>query len=194
MKTREEVESRLRALLVEELDRRVEEARKRRPHLCRFNHQHLLDDRKTVDGESNDRYNQITVGLWEPVDRTIGLCMYGQEDPEEWGGNICEDDIDAQRCPMFEPIKTKETILEELSEQIGTPGWVDRNMPGVVELAWVLDKVAVVPPLPWWKRFWYHHILRIRIEPLKASVNILNLLPALELPQTSGEDDEGIGT
>ena len=192
MKTRGEVEGRLRALLVEELNRRVAEARKRRPHLCRFNHRQPLDDRKTVDGEPNSEYNRITTSPWEPVSRTIGLCMYGQQDPEGWEGNICEDDIDAQRCPLFEPLKTKDEILEEFVEQVSTPGWIDDNLPGVAELAWVLEETTYTQQLPWWKLFWYRWILRIRVEPPRASANILELLPAPEV--SSGGGDENLGT
>lgn len=192
MRTREEVEGRLRALLVEELDRRVTEARKRRPHLCQFNHRQPLDDRKTVDGEPNPEYNRITTSPWEPVPHTLGLCMFGQEDPEGWGGNICEDDIDAQRCPLFEPLRTKDEILEEFTQQLGAPGWIDENMPGVAELAWVLEQTSSEARLPWWKLLWYRWVLRIRIEPPRASANILELLPAPELP--GGGNDEGVSS
>lgn len=186
MKTHTEVRDRLRALLVQELDRRVGEASKRRPRLCVHNYRHPLDDRKTVDGEPNQNYNRITSAPWEPVGRTIGLCMYGQEDPENWKGTVCEDDIDAQRCPLFTPLKAKDEILLELNQQLDTPGWAESNMPEVAGLMWVLDEVSV-PPLPWWKVLWYRWILRIHVEPpMKANTH--DLLPA------PGDRDEGVGS
>lgn len=175
MRSEAEVKSRLRALVVQELDRRVAEAQKRKPHLCRYNYRHPLDDRKTVDGEPNEHYNHITVDSWVPTPHTLGLCMYGQEDPEDWKGNICEDDIDAQRCPMFEPLKTKEALWLEFSEQLYTPGWVDENLPAVAELLWVLEEITN-PPIPWWKRIWYHWILRLRVEPVKRVPSAAGLL------------------
>lgn len=185
MKTQNEIEGRLRALLVGELDRRIAEAMKRRPYLCRFNYRHPLDDRKFVEGEPNENYNRITVAPWEPSPRTIGLCMYGQEDPENWEGNICEDDIDAQRCPLFRPIKTKAEILAEFEEQLRTPGWIDENMPGVSELAWALGVTQEAQSLPWWKRFWYRWILRIKVEPCRRGDNrLLSLLQATPPPST----------
>ena len=184
MRPEAEVRDRLRALLVQELDRRVEEATKRLPHLCVYNYRHPLDDRKTVDGEPNYQYNRVTAGAWEPVTRTMGLCMYGSESPEDWGGTICEDAVDAQRCSLFQPIRTKAEILTELEQQLKTPGWAEENLPEVAGLLWVLGE-AGAPTLPWWKRIWYHWILRVRVEaPLKV-VSTINLLP--------GGRDEGVG-
>lgn len=161
------IRKRIRSLLASELDRRVKEASLRRPHLCVFNHRQPLDVRKTTDGDVNDNYNRVTSRPWEPVGYTLGLCMYGQSDPDAWGGNICEDDIDAQRCPLFEPVKTKEEILGEFLDHLKTPGWVESNLPSVTELLWVLQE-SELPEVPWWKRLWYRWILRIRVEPRKS--------------------------
>jgi hypothetical protein len=192
VKSETEVRDRLRALLVQELDNRIEEAGKRRPHLCVHNYRHPLDDRKTVDGEPNENYNRITSAPWEPVNRTLGLCMYGQESPENCRLDICEDDIDAQRCPLFQPTTTKASILDDLKAQLEMTGWIDENMPGAAELLWVLD-ASHSPPLPWWKELWYRWILRIRVETPRAAVNALDLLPVPELPPAGG-GDEGVST
>ena len=190
MRSEAEVRDRLRALVTQELDHRVAEAQKRRPHLCRHNYRHPLDDRKTVDGEPNEYYNRITVDAWVPTSHTLGLCLYGQEDPENWRGDICEDDLDAQRCPLFEPIKTKEVLWAEFSEQLHTPGWIDEHLPAVAELLWVLEEITA-PALPWWKRIWYHWILRLRIEPVKRTPSVTSLLDPSRLLEGH---DEGVGT
>lgn len=186
MRTEVEIRGRLRALLVRELDQRIELASKRLPHLCKHNYRHPLDDREMIDGEPNYDYNRITLQPWTPVSRTLGLCLVGQESPEDWKGDICEDPIDAQRCPLFEPIRTKDEILTEFVRELETPGWAEDNLPGVAELLWVLEETSS-PRIPWWKKFWYHWILRIRVEPPTKAASIDLLL-------TEGRGDEGVGT
>lgn len=139
MKSETEISERVRDLLVAELRRRVQESTRKLPVRCKHNHRHPLDARRTVDGEPNSTYNQITDSK-----RTIGLCMYGAEDPTEWPGNICEDEIDAMRCPYFDPVKTEEEIVDEFQQSIKDPEWLQENLPGIYELRWVLDGQVLV--------------------------------------------------
>jgi hypothetical protein len=184
---------RVRELLVEELDHRVQEASTRRPHYCIYNHRHPLDARKEVYGELND-YNRITDDRGQPVAQTIGLCMLGAEDPEEWKGAICEDDLDAQRCPYFTPIKGKDEIWEEFQRDVVDEGWVAENLSAVRELLWVLGGCKC-PQLPWWKRLWYRWVLRIRVAPPLAVDDPALLPPGPDDPPllTEADDDEGVG-
>lgn len=186
MKTVDEIRDRIRYLLVYELDRRIEEASQRLPHRCKHNRLHHLDARKQVDGEANFRYNLIDA----KGPQTMGLCMYGAEDPEQWPGDICEDEIDAKRCgDWFEPIQTKDELLAEFIEQLQEPGWVEDNMMDVAQLLWVLDlegdtdEQARILVLPWWKRLWYR-FLRIRVEP------VVNIESPLALLEVAVEDDD----
>ena len=61
MKSTDEVESRLRELLVSELGRRL--TRETLPQLCVHNYRHTLDHRMTAYGEPNEGYNRITQGV-----------------------------------------------------------------------------------------------------------------------------------
>ena len=174
-------------MLVQELDQRVARASKRLPVLCVHNYRHALDSRKTVDGEPNEMYNRISVDdEGTPVDRTLGLCMLDADSPEDWRGNICEDPIDAQRCPYFKPTVTKEIILADFELQLSTPGGLVEHLPAAAELLWVLDETKA-PRLPWWKRLWYW-ILRIRVETPSVVKDPLGLLPP------GAKDDEGVGS
>jgi len=176
MVDRGEIKSRIRQLLCEELDRRIHEAQQRRPHLCAHNWLQPLDSRKEVYGETNDQYNRIAVN-GEPVDQTIGLCMLGAEDIEQWKGAICEDDVDAMKCPYFQPTRSKRTLWNEFLRDVADPAWVASNMPAVRELLWVLDESPSLPALvPWWKALWYRWVLRIQIVPIQA-VTDFDLLP-----------------
>lgn len=175
MRNESDVRNRIRTLLVQELDRRVEEAKQRLPHLCQHNHRQPLDTRKAVEGDSNTTYNRVTSPNGKSLP-TIGLCMLGVDDPEQWQGTICEDPIDAQRCPFFTPHQTKEEILGGFYGDLTTVGWVPEHMPELAGLFWVLDEGYQIQ-LPWWKRLWFR-LLRIKIEPLATpSKDITALLP-----------------
>jgi hypothetical protein len=110
-----------------------------------------LDVRKTVDGERNPNYNRVAGTKHLPV---IGLCMLGAADPTTWPGNICEDPIDAQKCPFFERLESKQDAVErvqaEFYQQIRDLEWVEANMPEVAGLLWALDSKDL-PVLPWWQ-------------------------------------------
>jgi hypothetical protein len=171
MRIEGEVQDRIRYLLTQELDRRVTEACARLPHKCKNNHRQSLDVRKKVGGETNEQYNQV-VGRHLPV---IGLCMLGASDPTQWNGTICEDPIDAQRCPDFDPTDTRVSVRNSFDLQLTDLGWVAENLPGVYELLWALGSNAM-PKLPWWKEVWFWFV-RIRPDPI---------LP--QLPLQSPED------
>ena len=178
MREAADIEARIRFLLVQELNERVRLAGRRLPHLCVHNHRQPLDVRKTVDGENNREFNRITRGPSLPVAQTIGLCMLGAESPSEWPGNICEDAIDAQRCPFFTARFDKQSIWANFTEQVRNEEWLREHLPEVYGLLWSLN-ASNTPPLPWWKRLWYW-FLRVRVEPLVPVEDPARLLPALE--------------
>lgn len=136
MKRDEEIQDHIRGLLDEEFQRRLHVAEERLPTSCQHNYRQPLDTRKLVDGEENPLYNRIRL----PVVQSIGLCMYGSEDPQNWPGTICEDPIDAVRCPpqAFTPRFTAEQIRMEFEAQIKNLEWVRSNLPEVHSLLWVL--------------------------------------------------------
>lgn len=175
MKSHSAIQDRIRYLLLDEFDRRVAQAHKRLPNRCQHNHRQELDPRKQVEDEPNPSYNRVDRRRL-PVVNEIGLCMLGSENPEEWPGNICEDPIDAERCPYFDPSQTKDGLLAEFTTQLGDLDWIQENLPDVYALLWVLDDDSPRNyNLPWWKRvaFWF---LRIRVEPVRTH-DVLKLLP-----------------
>jgi len=141
MRGEAEVRSRLNQLLSEELGRRAAFANEKLPQRCVHNYRHPLDQRKSVDGEPNENYNRITGNRGLPVIQTIGLCMLGSNDPENWGGTICEEPLDAKRCPDFTPSKTKAELLKEFREQLRDETWTRENFPEVFSLLWLLEEV-----------------------------------------------------
>ena len=152
MKEDSEVQQRIRTLLTEGFERRVALAEARLPGSCVFNHRQPLDLRKRVDGENNVGFNRITRGGHGalPVVQTIGLCMYGAEDPAHWPGTICEDPVDAKRCPpqAFTPKASRDSIKEEFEAQIRDISWVKVNLPEVYALLWALGTETIPAPTP----------------------------------------------
>jgi hypothetical protein len=102
--------------------------------------------------------------------------MLGSEDPSTWPGTICEDEIDARRCPYFDPQVKKATLLQDFVGQLADLGWLQENMPEVSALYWVLDAGRANVRLPWWRRFWYR-LRRIRVEQPLPPFNPEKLLP-----------------
>lgn len=148
MRTQTEIEDRIRLLLKEELERCIAEAAEKLPHLCAHNHRQPLDTRKQVEGESNEGFNRITDRHGLPVLQTMGLCMMGAEHPEDWQGTICDEPIDAQRCPYFEVKRRAEVVEAELRQQMRDIDWVRKALPEVHALLWTLDASALPAPPP----------------------------------------------
>ncbi len=191
MRAEAELQNQIRILLDAELNQRLETALAKLPTSCIHNHRQPLDERKLVDGQPNEAYNRIVDARSLPVVQTIGLCMLGAENPEEWNGTICEDPIDAQRCPVFSPKFPKQAVIDKFHEQIRDLNWVHDHLPEIYGLLWVLgpekplepepapvepepeslpvpvvmDSMSPSPPtLPWWKRF-ICRLLRIDVGP-----------------------------
>jgi len=171
MRLETEVQDRIRYLLTLEVDRRVAEATARLPHLCQHNRRHPLDVRKEVAGNPNEQYNRVA-GNGLPV---IGLCMLGAEDPTSWPGAICEDPIDAKRCPYFTPTLDKGVVEEQFQQEIRDLKWVSENLPEVYGLLWALGS-ETMPKLPWWKALLFR-FLRIRPDSL---IHVAPSLPSGE--------------
>lgn len=165
MKTQIEIQDRIHTLLLDEFDRRLQEASRRLPHLCRHNHRQTLDARKQIAGEPNDGYNRVDRhGL--PVVQSIGLCGLGMEDAGNWNGDVCDEAIDAQRCPHFQPTLDKPALLESFKQQVTSPEWLQAHLPEVYGLMWALESTSSNFHLPWWKRLWFR-LWRFRVEPIK---------------------------
>jgi len=177
MKGQSDIEDRIRFLLCEELSRRVREAETRLPHLCTHNHRQPLDTRRTVEDTPNDTYNRVTDRRGLPVVQTIGLCMLNADNPEQWQGTICEDPIDAQKCPWFDPAATKAGILYIFKGEVESLDWVRQHMPELYGLLWVLDEKGG-QQIPFWKRWWFK-LLRIHVAPVLSTEDAVKLLPAL---------------
>lgn len=160
MKAEADIQDRIRELLDGELARRVASALEQLPAHCVHNHRHTLDGRKRVDGEPNELYNRISDHRL-PIVQTIGLCMLGAEKPEEWSGTVCEDPVDAQRCPYFTLKHNASEVQTAFEAQLRDVGWVRENLPEVHALLWAIgaeglehisSHADLFSGLSWWQR------------------------------------------
>jgi len=175
MKTKMDIEHRLKVLLDAELEQRLKVLSLRLPQSCVHNHRQPLDPRKKVGGEPNEEYNRIVGKNALPVVQTIGLCMLGAEDPETWPGSICEDPLDAKRCSFFTHTQNKAQVIQEFSEQLRDLEWVKTHYPEIYTLLWVLEETKLLQ-IPWWKRLLLK-LRVIRLEPVTPSIDPTKLLP-----------------
>jgi hypothetical protein len=167
LKTPEEIYLKASEALTAEIEKRVAEASVRQPHKCLYNHGHTLDTRHLLEGEANPDRNRIVRSDGSPVDQTLGLCLYGAEDPTLWPGNICEDDIDALSCPYFTPHESVETVQKQIFLDFSNPDWVRENVPDVGALMWVLE-LCDVKPVSWWQKVL--HVVTRRSKPVDSGV------------------------
>lgn len=113
------------------------EHRKKLPHLCVHNHRQPLDFDKTREGEINPGYNRVN-RVHLPMVPTMGLCMLGSEGGT-WPGTICDEPLDAARCPVFTPATNPVALWVEFQNNLLNPKWVEENSPRLASLLWVLD-------------------------------------------------------
>lgn len=104
-------------------------------HLRRKLHKHLQPL------PENCKHNQTHVGTNKEEDgqEEVGLCMLGHENIEEWPGNICEAPEKAEKCPFFNPKRSKEELIEEFKEEMKDPEVLAYEYPDIAALQWVLE-------------------------------------------------------
>jgi hypothetical protein len=102
--------------------------------------------------------------------------MMRAETPDQWQGTICDEPIDAGRCPYFTPSQSKEELFAQFTLELQYPSWVQQALPEVAALLWVLE-LTQAPSISWWKKLWFRFI-RVRLEPVKPPFNIAALLPS----------------
>ena len=170
MRTEEEILARVRYLVHSEFNRRLDLLETRLPHRCVHNYQHPIDTRKLVEGERNQNYNRIGLPV---LQQGIGLCRLGSDNPEEWGGTICDEPIDAKKCNIFTPLVSKQDLLKEFYTGLLDETWVSKNLPDVHVLFWVVGPRPLY--VSWWKRVLVYFKV-IKLEKPTPAVDLPKLL------------------
>lgn len=137
-----EISKKIRSLQLAVILANVRDQLRRAPHNCKYHHDHKIPN----------------------TEETIGLCMYGSDDPENWPGDVCDQDEIAQACPMFSCKTTKQQALKHEAGRLQNPVIVKENYPEIAALLWVLTEDTswmIMGPEPeqtylmdlsWWDR------------------------------------------
>ena len=141
MKTRSDIENRLKSLRVKYAKRYVKKSQERLHTNCSYNMVHAprtaYKSDKTVDLPMVPK-RQVTLVVVQP-DAPVRLCMYGCEDPSTWSGNVCDDDSVSRSCPMFKPLQSLQSARAEYMEKLSDDEWVFDNHKDMVALQWALS-------------------------------------------------------
>lgn len=175
MKTRQEVQRRLRKLQVRYARKYVARSQERSPCNCVYNEEVLpgrLDSRPPVpvEEEMAPRAQVTLMVVSDP--KPVRLCMYGADKAGGWGGDVCDDDDTARRCPYFRPSRDVAAARSEFMESLADDEHVFNHYRDMATLQWVLGERAHTYPLTAWHRFLMvlHAIVarmlgRLRIAP-----------------------------
>jgi len=105
----------------------------------------------------NCAYNEVHLPRNSHHGKPVGLCMFSAEDPEDWQGVICDEELGgvalARECNLFRPHKTKLEIKAEFHDLMTNAdiGTVAAQYPDIAAMMWVLDERVYEPTL--WQRF-----------------------------------------
>lgn len=188
MKTREEVERRLRKLQIRYARKHVQRSQERLPHNCVHNEEHLpprleAGPKVPVEEEVAPRQQVTLVVLNEP--RPIRLCMHGADRGEKWRGDVCDDAETARQCPYFKPAKDVRAARDEFMDSLADDEHVFNHYRDVATLQWVLGERVHSYPLAWWQRLWLAvHLFFIRVVKPTAA------LPAPRVPDDLWDDHD----
>lgn len=191
MKHEDDVILEIRAEVLRLWEDRVKASTERIPHNCTHNHRQPLDLDSHIEGELNPGYNRIQ--REEPGDGKvhlrmipeIGICLYKADSVSDWAGTICDEPVDAARCPYFTPTETTETLWSKFLEDISNPLWVGKEAPRLSALLWVIDKspkfalTSYLPP--WWVRAVWRRLFQVKTPPAQSFPALGEFVPDVRL-------------
>jgi hypothetical protein len=133
MQDEKAIKRRIKLLRDQYIQETLDHARTKLPHHCKFNYDHALEG-----GE------------------TIGLCMYGAQDPESWPGDICDSEDVSRICPKFEMLVSSKDLASILDKKMLDPDFLADHVPEIPALLWVLSGEDTCLPViynqdeSWW--------------------------------------------
>lgn len=186
MKSKADVERRLRSLRVKYAKKYVAKTQERAHRNCVYNHEHVPVGRPAQkdgpDGKLVPR-RQVTLMVLQP-DQSVRLCMYGCGDTANWPGDVCDSDDVSRSCPKFKPRQSMESAKAEFMEHLKDDEWVFEHHKDLAAFQWVLEDRLHRMQLSWLERLmlWFYAVLFRRAKPSPQ-------LPAPPIPQDLWSDD-----
>ena len=186
MKTKDDVEKRLKKLRHRYTHKYIQKTQERRHVNCEFNELHDTETvqytRPPVDFELSPKRQHTLVTLVDDSYR-VHMCMYKSKSPLEWEGNTCNSDDVAKSCVMFKPRVSAEEAKNEFLELVADDEYVFDNYRDVATLQWVLGERVHSMSLSWWEKL----ILWISIY-FSRVVKPTPTLPLTPLPKELWDD------
>jgi hypothetical protein len=193
VKSRDQVESRLRKLRTRYAHKHVEASQKRCYSNCVHNQVHTpkkLDYGHSLETEFERAPRLQHTLLVLQDDQSVHICMYGAETPKTWPGDTCDAmDDKAKSCPMFKPRVSLDQARKEFEDKLADDEYVFNNFRDVATLQWVLGQRVHEIPLTLLDRFFFWLKKKFwKSEPA------LPQLPPAELPEGLWYDQESHDT
>ncbi len=149
MKTKEEIEKRLRKLRVRYANKHVLASQQRTFTNCVHNREHTPSPTRQARPAGRDLpmvpRRQVTLVVLQD-DVPVHLCMFGADDPSKWRGDVCDNDSISRSCKLFQPSCSLEEAKEEFMGLMADDEYVFTNFRDVATLQWVLgERVHSIP-------------------------------------------------
>ena len=109
---REKIRERIRKLKIKHLKKFYRKYFSVLPHNCQYNHQQKI---------YRDSNGKVLVDQDTLKPTTVGLCLYGVDDPTQWKGDLCYLPEHAERCSLFHNPYKKEQIFDKFEEELKNP-------------------------------------------------------------------------
>jgi hypothetical protein len=154
VKSREEIEKRLKKLRVRYARKHILGSQQRLHKNCVFNREHVppsLPERRQGPDVHMVPRRQVTLVVLRD-EAPIRLCMYGSEDASKWRGDVCDDDSVARSCKLFKASVGLEEAKQEFLDRLADDRFVFDNYRDVATLQWVLGVRVHEIPLSVWDR------------------------------------------
>lgn len=126
------IHERIRKLKLKYMKKYLRKYFSRIPHNCRYNHQQKQYKSLT---------NEVLVDFDTLKPITVGICLYGSEDPTQWKGDLCFLDETAQKCPLYQDRYTKKAITTKFEKELKDPQIRADKYKDLNELYHILEKI-----------------------------------------------------
>lgn len=145
MKTKEDIEKRLKKLMARYAIKHIRSSQDRKHLNCVFNEVHQTvvlpyTRTKSIEMPVAPRDQSTVVVFQNENNGSVHLCMYGSEDSKNWKGSICDSDEVSLSCPMFKPRTSIQESKKEFIEHLADDEYVFNNYRDMATLQWVLGE------------------------------------------------------
>lgn len=151
MKTKEDIEKRLKKLRLRYAHKYIQNSQERKHLNCVFNEVHQTSALSYARTQAIEMpvapKEQATIVVFQNKnDGLTHLCMYESNDAKNWQGLTCDSDEVSSSCSMFKPRTNVQDAKQEFLNLLVDDEYVFDNYRDVATLQWVLgERIHDVP-------------------------------------------------